>query len=531
MNNLSTLFFTLFVSLTLISTTIYAEETAEENAFDVFQTAIESSSGEGTTLTGSGIISDLTENTTGGGYTATVTSTQTGSVNPSSDKVFSEFSGEVKSWFSGSLGYLIALFAFTGTVIIYAFTHRHGVLFIGFLISFLAGAGPTLAGLSHSMGAAMSGPIPGGCGNTAIGGIILKGNLCYEVTRKEGSACLGQIVNPSSCGVVSSDGTITYSTSQQVPVTEEEVTATIESLTANLVGEGNISTIDNSYSSLTDSSDQLRRLQILTALSDANQSFSSYNIGDDTTYEIMDNLNHLNDSSFAQLMSAMSDDSADWDTTLTNVAVQTRSSAISMGDASSAFNEKISSTEDNSDKMKVLTAVEELYSENSNIDATLASDYISVADSITSADFGTDKVVQSAIVTARTTNITTDTNIDSTKLVAATSGQEYAKQKEILDIAQNMSDSNVLELSNNTARQEVIYSIVNHDSFTEKHAEVLSNIINGYTGDYDGYTYFATLVTTNTDSDSTTEDIDIATLFTTGALFEVEVETEEEVAE
>jgi hypothetical protein len=528
LKTLSKLFFTLFISLTFISTTLYAEE--DENALDVFQTAIESSAGDSSTIEGTGIISDLIANTSGG-YTATVTSTQTGTVNTSNDKVFSEFSGEVKSWFSGSLGYLIALFAFTGTVIIYAFTHRHGVLFIGFLISFLAGAGPTLAGLSHSMGAAMSGPIPGGCGNTAIGGIILKGNLCYKVTRKEGSTCLGQIVNPSSCGVVSSDGTITYSTSQQVAVSADAVTATIESLTANLGGEEDINTLDSSYSSLTEESEQLRRLQTLTALADATTD-SSYDISSDDTYQIMNNLDNLNDSSFAQLMSAMNDDSADWDTTLTNVAVQARSSKISMGDASDAFNEKISSVEDNNEKMKVLEAVEELYNDNSGIDATLASDYISVADSITtSADFSNDTNVQNAIVSARTTNLTTTNSIDKTKLESATSSAStYEEKKEILDIAQNMSSSDVLELSNNADQQEVIYSIVNHDSFTEQHAEVLNNIISGNTGDYntnDAYTNFETLITTNTDSDSGTADIDIATLFETGALFEVE-ETEEE---
>jgi hypothetical protein len=69
--------------------------------------------------------------------------------------VFNEFGGEAKSWLTGQLGYLVALFAFMGSVIIYAFTHKHTILFIGFIIAFLAGAGPTLAGLSHTMGTGM----------------------------------------------------------------------------------------------------------------------------------------------------------------------------------------------------------------------------------------------------------------------------------------------------------------------------------------------------------------------------------------
>jgi hypothetical protein len=70
--------------------------------------------------------------------------------------VFNEFGGEAKSWLTGQLGYLVALFAFMGSVIIYAFTHKHTILFNGFIIAFLAGAGPTLAGLSQSMGTSMN---------------------------------------------------------------------------------------------------------------------------------------------------------------------------------------------------------------------------------------------------------------------------------------------------------------------------------------------------------------------------------------
>lgn len=66
--------------------------------------------------------------------------------------VFTKMSTEVDGWLTGNLGYIIALFAFVGSVIIYAFTHKHSILFVGFLIAFFAGAAGGIAKLSHGMG-------------------------------------------------------------------------------------------------------------------------------------------------------------------------------------------------------------------------------------------------------------------------------------------------------------------------------------------------------------------------------------------
>ena len=65
---------------------------------------------------------------------------------------FASFQNTITQWFTGSLGYIIAIFAFVGAVILYAFTHKHSILFIGFLIAFFAGAGVGIAKLSFDTG-------------------------------------------------------------------------------------------------------------------------------------------------------------------------------------------------------------------------------------------------------------------------------------------------------------------------------------------------------------------------------------------
>lgn len=45
----------------------------------------------------------------------------------------------MSAWMQGSLGKVIAIFGFIGTFILYAMTHRGSVLFIGVLISLIAG--------------------------------------------------------------------------------------------------------------------------------------------------------------------------------------------------------------------------------------------------------------------------------------------------------------------------------------------------------------------------------------------------------
>jgi hypothetical protein len=105
--------------------------------------------------------------------------------------VFNEFGGEAKSWLTGQLGYLVALFAFMGSVIIYAFTHKHTILFIGFIIAFLAGAGPTLAGLSQSMGVGMSQCQTGVIANNQTN----KVTNCTEKTTTNGEKCTWRDIN------------------------------------------------------------------------------------------------------------------------------------------------------------------------------------------------------------------------------------------------------------------------------------------------------------------------------------------------
>lgn len=65
---------------------------------------------------------------------------------------FQTFSDVMVGFFTGSLGYLIALFSMVGAIILYAFTHKHSVLFIGFLIAFFAGAGAGIADWGFTLG-------------------------------------------------------------------------------------------------------------------------------------------------------------------------------------------------------------------------------------------------------------------------------------------------------------------------------------------------------------------------------------------
>lgn len=52
---------------------------------------------------------------------------------------FGQLLGQFESWLSGNLGKLLALLGFIGTFIIYLMTHKGSVLFIGIVISLIAG--------------------------------------------------------------------------------------------------------------------------------------------------------------------------------------------------------------------------------------------------------------------------------------------------------------------------------------------------------------------------------------------------------
>jgi len=64
------------------------------------------------------------------------------------DGSFQNFYDALVSWVQGSLGYVIALLGMLGTVIVYAFTHKGAVLFIGMLLSFFVGG---VVGISKTM--------------------------------------------------------------------------------------------------------------------------------------------------------------------------------------------------------------------------------------------------------------------------------------------------------------------------------------------------------------------------------------------
>lgn len=52
---------------------------------------------------------------------------------------FGQLLGTIITWMQGNLGKLLALFGFIGTFVIYLMTHKGSVLFIGIIISLIAG--------------------------------------------------------------------------------------------------------------------------------------------------------------------------------------------------------------------------------------------------------------------------------------------------------------------------------------------------------------------------------------------------------
>ena len=57
----------------------------------------------------------------------------------SSNEAFGQLYLKLETWLEGNLGKLLALFGFIGTFIIYLMTHKGSVLFIGVIISLIAG--------------------------------------------------------------------------------------------------------------------------------------------------------------------------------------------------------------------------------------------------------------------------------------------------------------------------------------------------------------------------------------------------------
>jgi len=65
---------------------------------------------------------------------------------------FGAFANEIISWLTGNLGYVIAIFSFFGSLLIYAFTHKGGVIIIGVIIAILVGGGTGITRLFFTQG-------------------------------------------------------------------------------------------------------------------------------------------------------------------------------------------------------------------------------------------------------------------------------------------------------------------------------------------------------------------------------------------
>jgi type IV secretory pathway VirB2 component (pilin) len=63
------------------------------------------------------------------------------------DATFGTLKGEFVTWLQGNLGKLLALLGFVGTFIVYMMTHRGSILFVGIIISLIAGG---MVGISET---------------------------------------------------------------------------------------------------------------------------------------------------------------------------------------------------------------------------------------------------------------------------------------------------------------------------------------------------------------------------------------------
>ena len=65
--------------------------------------------------------------------------TASASAGVAGDAGFATLFGLFQGWLTGNLGKLLALIGFAGTFIVYMMTHKGSVLFVGLIISLLAG--------------------------------------------------------------------------------------------------------------------------------------------------------------------------------------------------------------------------------------------------------------------------------------------------------------------------------------------------------------------------------------------------------
>ena len=63
------------------------------------------------------------------------------------DSAFQSLFGTFSAWLQGNLGKLLALLGFAGTFVVYMMTHKGSVLFVGIIMSLIAGG---LIGISET---------------------------------------------------------------------------------------------------------------------------------------------------------------------------------------------------------------------------------------------------------------------------------------------------------------------------------------------------------------------------------------------
>jgi len=66
---------------------------------------------------------------------------------------FDVFAGQLIGWLTGNLGFIVAIVALMGSLMIYAFTHKASVIIIGIIIAFLVGGGVGIAKFFFETGA------------------------------------------------------------------------------------------------------------------------------------------------------------------------------------------------------------------------------------------------------------------------------------------------------------------------------------------------------------------------------------------
>jgi hypothetical protein len=69
-----------------------------------------------------------------------------------SDEGFQKLYTVFGDWFTGNLGKVLALLGFAGTFIVYMMTHKGSVLFVGIIISLLAGGLVGIADMFFNVG-------------------------------------------------------------------------------------------------------------------------------------------------------------------------------------------------------------------------------------------------------------------------------------------------------------------------------------------------------------------------------------------